>query len=145
MKSILYVFISLCLLCSCDAGIHPLSKSNLEESSASLLQTQSDKNTVSSDFEILQIDFSGNETANTVASNIGLPTTGSYGSTIEWESNSNYINASNGKVTRPDASLGNRPVLLTANIQKGDASKKKKFNLTVLSRTLTGDDDDDDD
>lgn len=142
MKSIIYVVISLCVLCSCDAGIHPLSKSNLEESKTTLIQEQSDKNTVSSDYETLQIDFYGNETADTVKNSLGLPTMGSFGSTIEWTSSKpDSINPANGTVVQPRSIHGNQAVILTAHIQKGNASRKKNFNITVLKKSYSDDDD----
>lgn len=65
-----------------------------------------------------------------VNDNLNLPTEGSYGSTITWESSNQDIIAVDGTVVRP---VGDpMDVTLTATVTYGDASVKKEFTATVV-------------
>ncbi len=67
---------------------------------------------------------------------VRLPSAGSNGSAITWESDSEYIRIENGKgiISRPPRSQSNAEVTLTATVSKGSAEPKTKdFTATVLS------------
>lgn len=74
------------------------------------------------------------ETIGGVTSNLYLPETWYYNSTIEWTSNSEAISivGDEGVVTRPANGSGNANVLLTAKITRGDEVYTKSFNVTIL-------------
>lgn len=80
-------------------------------------------------------DFAANELADVIPSstktNLTLPTTGSYDSTIQWSSSEPDILNIDGTVIRPEGA--NKQVTLTAKITKGSATPvEKTFTITVL-------------
>ncbi len=87
-----------------------------------------------SDFQIVQKDsktlYLGN--LNTVEFDIKLPTVGSCGSRITWETGNDKIISAQGKVTRPAYGIGNREVELTATFCYGTAAESKTYLATVL-------------
>lgn len=72
------------------------------------------------------------ENADSVKSNLILPTNLGNGITVSWESSNTNTIASNGVVTRP--SIGSNPIslTLTATLQLNGASITKTFEVTVL-------------
>ncbi|MCL2030244.1 MAG: lectin like domain-containing protein, partial [Oscillospiraceae bacterium] len=66
-----------------------------------------------------------------VKTNLALPTTGRYGSTISWSSSPDII-SNTGEVSRPAENGSDAKVTLTATIQKGDVTDTQNFTLTVL-------------
>lgn len=71
----------------------------------------------------------GNTTA--ITENIILPTTGSYGSFIEWESSDPEKLTPQGIVNRPSVGQPDANVTLTATLTQGNASDTKVFNIIV--------------
>lgn len=69
-----------------------------------------------------------------VAENLALPTTGSYATTISWQSSNPSVVAANGTVNRPASGQPNAQVTLTATVSKYFVSKNISFNVTVLSQ-----------
>jgi alpha-tubulin suppressor-like RCC1 family protein len=67
-----------------------------------------------------------------IFSSLTLPTTGASGTDISWSTSSSYI-SSDGHVNRPNSSLADQQVTLTATISYGSASDTKTFDLTVKS------------
>lgn len=63
------------------------------------------------------------------AGTLVLPSTGTNGSTIAWESDNALIDATTGAVTMPES--GQVTVTLTATITKGSASKEVEFEVLV--------------
>ena len=74
---------------------------------------------------------------NEIVSNIELPTTGAYGTTISWASNNSAI-AADGTVTR--AINQDTTVTLTATVKKGTEQEEKTFTVTVKGEELILDD-----
>lgn len=69
-----------------------------------------------------------------VTENLTLPTTGSYATTISWQSSNPSVVAANGTVNRPASGQPNAQVTLTATVSKYFVSKNISFNVTVLSQ-----------
>jgi hypothetical protein len=67
-----------------------------------------------------------------ITENISLPTTGVYGSTISWESSDENTVSSDGIVKRPTYGEGDKEIILTATITRGESSTTKEFTLTVI-------------
>lgn len=70
----------------------------------------------------------------TVDTDLKLPSEGTLGSKITWESK--YLNAisNDGKVTRPEVGKGNVVVTLIATITKGDVIDRREFEVTVIEK-----------
>ncbi|MGZ4134233.1 MAG: immunoglobulin-like domain-containing protein, partial [Tumebacillaceae bacterium] len=64
-----------------------------------------------------------------VVSDLTLPTTGPYGTTISWASSNTDVIGTDGKVTRP--ATVNADVVLTATITKHNVTQTRTFNVTV--------------
>lgn len=69
-----------------------------------------------------------------VTSDITLPTTGSKGSVITWESSNSAVISTTGKVTRPTGT--DASVVLTATVVSGTASQKVTFTVTVKATAV---------
>lgn len=69
-----------------------------------------------------------------VTENLALPTTGSYATTISWQSSNPSVIATNGTVNRPASGQPNAHMTLTATVSKYFISKSISFNVTVLSQ-----------
>ncbi|USK36640.1 S8 family serine peptidase (plasmid) [Bacillus sp. F19] len=75
-----------------------------------------------------------NTDQNAVTTNLNLPTTGNYDTTISWSSSDPKIISTDGKVNRQKAKKpGGRQVTLTATITKGTSSVTRVFDLTVVN------------
>ena len=79
---------------------------------------------------VLEIGYSGTDTAMSVTENVTLPTTGADGVVISWMSSDTSIISTDGTVTRPTDM--DTDVLLTATLTKGDASDTTTFTLTAI-------------
>ena len=80
-------------------------------------------------------------TFGTITENLNLPTSGPYGSDIEWTSSDESVISSDGTLTRPGAELKENPrVTLDAVIKKGDSERNVTFEYSVL-RNITSDED----
>ena len=89
----------------------------------------SDALKVSLDKEVLALDGIDRITE---TGDLGLPTTGENGSTIEWTSNKKDYITDEGKIVKlPET--GKQEVTLTAAIKSGDVSDSKTFKCTVYS------------
>ena len=62
---------------------------------------------------------------------LDLPATGEYGSTITWSSNKTAFVTAAGLVTRPAIGEGDEDVVITATITKGTESVTKDFELVI--------------
>jgi uncharacterized repeat protein (TIGR02543 family) len=92
---------------------------------------------VAADISTLAIGYSTGESASSVSSDIILPSSGTHGTRITWESsNTNYISTS-GTVVRPSYVIGDTEVQLTATVERGTAQEIKTFNLTVIRQPIT--------
>ena len=85
---------------------------------------------------LAKIDLNIAGVLSAIDKDIVLATTGLYGTTVSWVSSSRLI-SSDGTVTRPSFSTGNRDVELVATISKGSESVTKIFNVTVLKLAIT--------
>lgn len=86
-----------------------------------------DENRLSSDTAALSLgDLSA------VTSNLTLPTTGPFGSTISWASSDSAVISTSGVVTRPGALEDPANVTLTATLTRGSGTATKTFEATVL-------------
>ncbi|GEM_PF-3559352 len=85
----------------------------------------------------LSINYQNTDSASSVTLDVGLITSGSYDTTISWETtNSSYITAS-GNVTRPEYLTEDQTVTLTATITKNSVQDTKDFVLTVTKLAIT--------
>ncbi|TPG84246.1 endonuclease [Brevibacillus laterosporus] len=73
----------------------------------------------------------------TVRTDVVLPTSGVYGSSITWVSDQPTVISEQGKVVRPAKGSPDTKVTLTATLQKGTSSDTKMFSLTVPAQTIT--------
>ncbi|MBW7572388.1 immunoglobulin-like domain-containing protein [Caproiciproducens faecalis] len=80
-----------------------------------------------------------NASADCVMTNLILPAAGAHGSTIQWTSSNSVYLAADGTVNRPAYSTGDRSVVLTATLTKGQASVQKTYSLTVKKLDATED------
>ena len=92
-----------------------------------------DQEAADADADALTADgiLNGNSCADSVTTNLSLPTNGTNGSTIKWTSSNSLYLAADGAVNRPAYSTGDQSVTLTATLTKGAASTQKKFSLTI--------------
>lgn len=67
-----------------------------------------------------------------VTTDLNLPKTGNYGTTITWTSNKSAVNATNGAVVRPSKSQPDIEVTLTATTRKNDAAPLQKTIKVVV-------------
>jgi hypothetical protein len=101
----------------------------------------SDPDSVTADYNALQITYASGDNYSSVTQNLTLPVLGGYGSTITWaSSNTSYINT-DGTVTRPSYATGDAYVTLTATITKGESSNTKTFYVTVKKSEVITDED----
>jgi hypothetical protein len=78
----------------------------------------------------------GSNTSQTsLTSNLTLPTTGTNGSTITWQSTNPAVISASGNVTRPASGAANQTVTFTATLSRGEASDTVTFTLTVLAQS----------
>ncbi|MCP4138080.1 MAG: hypothetical protein GY754_44365 [bacterium] len=83
--------------------------------------------------------LNGNSSSTNVISDLYLPKTGVFGTTISWTSTaSSVINPGTGKVSRPAYNYSNAAVTLTATVSKsGSSSRNKTFSFTVIKQEIT--------
>mgnify|MGYP005750183039 CR=1 FL=1 len=89
----------------------------------------SDQEAIDMDKNALRVVFQGTDNVENVTQNVLLNTTGSYGSTITWESSHPEVVAVNGEVAPPSYKDVN--VTLTATIVKGSLVETKRFVINV--------------
>ena len=82
--------------------------------------------------ESLSIGFSSGDEATSVTQDIKLPTSGTDGVKISWESSDASYVTDEGNVTRPDADAQDQDVTLTATIEKNGETATKTFDVTVM-------------
>ncbi|WP_308637869.1 immunoglobulin-like domain-containing protein [Paenibacillus silvisoli] len=97
---------------------------------------QTDAEAVSAAKAILEIGYSGSDTASSVTQALTLPA-GQFGTTVTWSSDTEATISDAGVVTRPSYTNGDAMVTLTATITKGGASETKSFALTVVKLAQT--------
>ena len=78
----------------------------------------------------------GNTSQDSIISNLSLPLSGSYDTSISWASSDLDFVSESGVVSRPAYSIGNQLITLVATIAKGSASEIAEFELTLLSRAI---------
>ncbi|WP_052144806.1 immunoglobulin-like domain-containing protein [Halalkalibacter okhensis] len=88
-----------------------------------------DQEAIDMDKNALGVGFQGSDTAASVVQDVVLATTGSYGSSISWESSDEGVISSTGVVTNPQ--YESVDVTLVATLQKGELVETKEFQLTV--------------
>ncbi|MHC0039738.1 immunoglobulin-like domain-containing protein, partial [Pseudoneobacillus sp. C159] len=91
----------------------------------------SDSEAVGFDKAGLEIGYSGQDNQNSITNDVVLKTTGQFGTTISWSSNSPGFVAADGKVTRPTYTQGDQTVILTATINRGAVTETKSFTLIL--------------
>lgn len=87
---------------------------------------------VAADTAALSIGYAQGEHAGSVSNNIVLPTSGTNGTRISWESSDENCIDTTGMVVRPTYSAGDAQVQLTATVERGTARETKAFSLTVV-------------
>lgn len=92
---------------------------------------------VASDIASLVIGFAEGDSADSVMSDVVLPTSGSQGTRITWESNNPACIDTTGTVVRPAYSTGDAEVQLTATVDRGTVRETKSFTLTVAKLPQT--------
>ncbi|MBO0981321.1 LamG-like jellyroll fold domain-containing protein [Microbacterium sp. SD291] len=70
-----------------------------------------------------------------ITGGLALPTEGTSGTVITWESSDASVVATDGSVTRPAIGSADARVTLTATVAAGDVTQSVSFDLTVLART----------
>ncbi|WP_176560272.1 immunoglobulin-like domain-containing protein [Brevibacillus dissolubilis] len=80
---------------------------------------------------MLEIDFNGSDTADSVTQDVYLPSTGEAGTSITWYSTEPTGMDSAGHIFRPAYGQSDVPVLLKAFLTRGTAGMTKEFYLTV--------------
>lgn len=86
---------------------------------------------VAADTAALVIGFAVDESADAVLHDVSLPSAGTHGTRISWESSDEAYVSSDGSVIRPAYSSGDAVVQLTATVVRGTASDTKTFTVTV--------------
>lgn len=83
--------------------------------------------------EKLTIDdlLASNTSKDVITSNVSLPTSGAYGTTISWTSDKRKVISTTGVVTRPDNAAGDQVVTLTAVFTDGKETINKTFTMMV--------------
>ncbi|MBB2975571.1 beta-xylosidase [Microbacterium endophyticum] len=66
-----------------------------------------------------------------VTSNLTLPTSSRYGSTVTWSSSNDVVVSNTGRVARPSRGDGDATVTLTATAKSGDVTDTRTFEVTV--------------
>ncbi|QGQ97246.1 hypothetical protein EHS13_21330 [Paenibacillus psychroresistens] len=89
------------------------------------------KDAVDADKATLAIGYTIPDSSSSVTHNLSLPLTGGNGTTISWSSDKISTISDSGIVTRPTFTKGDKSVVLTAKINKGNAKETKKFTVTV--------------
>ncbi|WP_338593396.1 immunoglobulin-like domain-containing protein [Paenibacillus sp. Y5S-9] len=75
--------------------------------------------------------LASNTSKDAIISNVTLPTSGAYGTTISWTSDKGNVISTTGAVTRPANAKGDQVVTLTAVFTDGTETVNKTFQLTV--------------
>ncbi|PFH87760.1 Ig-like domain-containing protein [Bacillus sp. AFS088145] len=75
-----------------------------------------------------------NSDPSTVTTDLNLPTKGSLDTTIIWSSSDSSVIKEDGTIIRPTYEDGDKTVILTATISKGNDKTTKEFNLTVTHK-----------
>lgn len=75
--------------------------------------------------------LASNASKDAIISNVTLPTSGAYGTTISWTSDKGNVISTTGAVTRPANATGDQVVTLTAVFTDGTETVNKTFQLTV--------------
>ncbi len=75
------------------------------------------------------------DSADSVTADITLPSTGTGGTTVTWESSKASVIGTDGSVTRPASGAGDETITLTATISKGNAEDTREFTLIVKQKT----------
>lgn len=88
---------------------------------------------------ILETDVDAVNVPKTAISDIALPTEGSAGSTISWESSNPEYITDEGKVTRPAAGSDDAEVKLTATFKYGESEKKVTYTVKVYALSSSTD------
>lgn len=89
---------------------------------------------VTADYNALQIQYAGSDNANSVTSNVTLPTVGKNGTPITWSSSYTPVISTNGTVT--PSNFGSTKVTLTATLLPGLV---KSFDLVVADGIVVTD------
>jgi len=79
-----------------------------------------------------------NSALDNVTSNLTLPKTGSYGSTISWSSSDETVVSTDGAINRPSFTARDKNAVLTAEISKGSVKITKEIPVTVKALGATG-------
>lgn len=106
-------------------------ESTSSETAAESTATQAEQQVVSSDKSALNLSSID---ADSVKSNITLPSSGNSGSTITWASSDTTVVANDGSVTQPTS---DKAITLTATITKGSTSDTKVFSIIVKAVDTT--------
>ncbi|MBT2284582.1 S-layer homology domain-containing protein [Paenibacillus polymyxa] len=75
--------------------------------------------------------LASNTSKDAIISNVTLPISGAYGTTISWTSDKGNVISTTGAVTRPANATGDQVVTLTAVFTDGTETARKTFQLTV--------------
>ncbi|MED5524231.1 MAG: LamG-like jellyroll fold domain-containing protein [Pseudomonadota bacterium] len=84
--------------------------------------------------EVLQSIANSLSYANQTSASLTLPTLGSRGATISWQSSNSAVIASDGTVTRPNVGEGDQTVTLTATITLNGQTQTVTFTIRVPAR-----------
>lgn len=92
--------------------------------------TENEEEIVSRVTNALDVIYKGSDSADRVTMSVILPTEGSEGTSISWQSSNTNVISTNGGVTRK---MTDTTVVLTATVSLGSASQQKQFTLNVVA------------
>ncbi|ADL52995.1 immunoglobulin-like domain-containing protein [Clostridium cellulovorans] len=100
-------------------------------------QPPTDTESVALDKSSLKVGYAPSDSFDTVTQDVVLPTLGTNGTTITWNSSDSSVVSNGGTVTRPIYTNGDASITLTATITKGLVTDTKTFNITVIKNPIT--------
>ncbi|UJF31381.1 immunoglobulin-like domain-containing protein [Paenibacillus hexagrammi] len=110
--------------------------SNLEEEAEQKISKMDHLSLDSAADQLTESGLLGTNTdAESIMSNLSLPTQGSYGTTISWTSDKANVISSSGVVNRPAFEDGNQTVTLTAAVTDGTNTVNRTFTFTVIRQS----------
>ena len=97
----------------------------------------SDAQIAQADTDAAVVGFAAKEGPENVTAALKLKNTGANGASIEWASSEPGTIGPNGSIARPPFGSGDRSVILTATIRKGESVETKTFTLVVKEAAQT--------
>lgn len=100
--------------------------------------SKTDDLSVSEDIDSLNLQYAQGDSAQKVRMNITLPSEGSNGTNITWQSSNPAIISNDGKINTSSMGEDSIQATLTTTITKGSASGTKSFDVTIIKPVSQG-------